>query len=52
MAETDETEGPATAQEQRAQLAAPNRKLALILLAGAAGMLAAAFAVALLVAYG
>lgn len=50
--EPSEPEGPATAQEQRALVAQGNRNLALILIAGAAAMLAAAFAVALLVVYG
>ncbi len=49
--ETNE-DGPATAREQRVQVAAPNRKLALILIGGAALMLTAAFTVALLVVYG
>jgi hypothetical protein len=50
--ETDEPEGPETAAEQRQQVARGNRNLALILIGGAFLMLAAAFAVALLVVYG
>lgn len=50
--EPTEPEGPETAIEQRAQVARGNRNLALVLVGGAALMLAAAFAVALLVAYG
>ncbi|WP_127903078.1 hypothetical protein [Solirhodobacter olei] len=48
----EEAEGPATAAEQRVQVARGNRNLALILIGGALAMLAAAFAVALLVVYG
>ncbi len=45
-------EGPETAEEQRVQTAGANKNLALILVGGAALMLAAAFGVALLVVYG
>lgn len=45
-------QGPETAEEQRAQVAGANRNLALILIGGAALMLIAAFAVAILVTNG
>ena len=47
-----DAEGPATAHEQRLQTAKPNRNLALILVGAVFAMLAAAFAVALIVVYG
>ena len=50
--EVEEPEGPATAQEQRDLVSRGNRNLALLLVGGAALMLAAAFTVALLVVYG
>lgn len=50
--DTEEFDGPETAAEQRVQVARGNRNLALILVGGAVTMLAAAFAVALLVVYG
>lgn len=45
-------EGPETAHEQRLQSARPNRNLALILMGAVFAMLAAAFAVAMIVVYG
>lgn len=51
LAPTD-PEGPETAQEQRVHTARPNRNLALILVGAVFAMLAAAFAVAMIVVYG
>lgn len=44
-------EGPETAHDQRVQTAKPNRNLALILVGAVFAMLAAAFAVAVIVVY-
>lgn len=50
---TPEDEAPTeTAGEQRARTSGANRSLALLLVGGALAMLAAAFAVALLVTHG